>query len=108
MDHAAHHRPFRRAEQTTQAGDADPCLPKSKLLDAFGHGLSPGSPRGADVGDPVLGDAPPFHLVAAPNKGGKLAGFWKDDSDRGLVAADMREITNVSLKLIPVALVGQA
>ena len=79
-----------------------------KFLDALGHGLSPGSPRGADVGYPVLGDAPPFHLVTASNKGRHFAGLRKDGSHLGLVAADMREITDVGLKLIPVALVGKA
>ena len=107
VEHARHDGPFRRAQQTAQAAHADARALQLQLLHPFDHGLAPGAPPRAYVGYPILGDAPPFHLVAAADEGGHLAGERKYDRDFGLMAADVGQIANVRLKLIPVALIGK-
>ena len=47
-------------------------------------------------------------FIAAADKSGGLAGQRKDHGNFGLVAADVSEVANVSLELIPVALVGKS
>ena len=48
------------------------------------------------------------NLVAATDESCDGAGFRKHHRNFGLVTADVRQVSNVGLKLIPVALIGKA